>query len=246
MHKKPTKLPVHWSSRIPKRYKRNAINGELHRAKRISSNFNKEVSYIKEKYLEAQFPERFIDSVIRQFKSKFQDKFNDEDDVIIPPNLFDEPKRSIFIEIPYCETNETFSKRFLNKFHNFTENKFNVTIKWKTKKVRNLFNLKDRNPYPACTIYKGTCTCGLTYIGETIRNAAVRWSEHNNPLKDSEPAKHISNYPDHAFNWKVLMNAPTNNRIRKNLEASIIATNYPKLNEQVLSKKLLLFRNGVT
>ena len=30
---KSTKLPVHWSSKIPVRYKRNAITGELHRAK---------------------------------------------------------------------------------------------------------------------------------------------------------------------------------------------------------------------
>ena len=27
---KSTKLPVHWSSKIPVRYKRNAITGELH------------------------------------------------------------------------------------------------------------------------------------------------------------------------------------------------------------------------
>ena len=37
-----TKLSVHWSSKIPVRYKRNAI-GELHRAKRIPSDFNKEL-----------------------------------------------------------------------------------------------------------------------------------------------------------------------------------------------------------
>ena len=30
---KSTKLPVHWSSKIPVRYKRNAITGELHLAK---------------------------------------------------------------------------------------------------------------------------------------------------------------------------------------------------------------------
>ena len=28
--------PVHWSSKVPFRYKKNAINGELHRAKTIS------------------------------------------------------------------------------------------------------------------------------------------------------------------------------------------------------------------
>ena len=35
-------------------------------------------------------------------------------------------------------------------------------------------------------------------------------------------------------------------RQRKNLEASIIAVKRPKLNDQVESRKVLLFRNGVT
>ena len=34
VNRKTTKLPVPWSSRIPKRYKRNAIIGDLHRSKR--------------------------------------------------------------------------------------------------------------------------------------------------------------------------------------------------------------------
>ena len=32
---KPRKLPVHWSSKIPIRYKRNAVTRKLHRTKRI-------------------------------------------------------------------------------------------------------------------------------------------------------------------------------------------------------------------
>ena len=36
VYKKSRKLPVHLSSKIPTRYKRNAIMGEWHRAKRIA------------------------------------------------------------------------------------------------------------------------------------------------------------------------------------------------------------------
>ena len=36
---KESKLSFHWTSAVPKKYKRNIIKGELHRAKRISSNF---------------------------------------------------------------------------------------------------------------------------------------------------------------------------------------------------------------
>ena len=39
VYQKKTKLPIPWSSNIPKRYKRNTINTDLHRAKRISTDF---------------------------------------------------------------------------------------------------------------------------------------------------------------------------------------------------------------
>ena len=109
-----------------------------------------------------------------------------------------------------------------------------------------MFSLKDKNPYPACQIYKGECTCGETYIGETIRNVATRWEEHENVKKDSEPAKHLKNNPNHSFQWNCLLKASTNNRQRKSLEASFIATMGPSLNNQIDTKKLNLFRNGVT
>ena len=32
---KKSKYPVHWSSKVPFHYKKNTINGELHRAKKI-------------------------------------------------------------------------------------------------------------------------------------------------------------------------------------------------------------------
>ena len=42
------------------------------------------------------------------------------------------------------------------------------------------------------------------------------------------------------------MNAPINDCAKQNLEASFIALSGPSLNGQIDSKKLLLFRNGVT
>ena len=45
---------------------------------------------------------------------------------------------------------------------------------------------------------------------------------------------------------KILFAAPENKHIRKILEDSEIASKRPSLNEQIQSKKLLLFCNGVT
>lgn len=65
-----TKLPTHWSTKTPKRYKRNTINGNLHRAWMISSDFEAEVKIIKDKFKSAGYPEKFINSVIKSFREK--------------------------------------------------------------------------------------------------------------------------------------------------------------------------------
>ena len=108
-----------------------------------------------------------------------------------------------------------------------------------------MFVNKDRNPHQSCVIYEENCNCGESYIGETIRNVESRWKEHNNVNKDSEPAQHLKENPNH-FTWKVLLPASKNSKIRKDLEASLVAKMRPSLNEQMDFNKLLLFRNGVT
>ena len=90
------------------------------------------------------------------------------------------------------------------------------------------------------------CSCQESYIGETVRNVEIRWQEHEDTQKDSEPAKHLKNNPTHSFTWKALPPASSIRRIRQNMEASMIALKLPSLNERVESKKLLLFGNGVT
>ena len=121
-----------------------------------------------------------------------------------------------------------------------------MVITWKTRNIRSLFPLKDKNDYKSCVIYKGYCSCCSRYIGETKRNPEVRWNEHNNPTKSSEPSKHLRSNINHYFTWAVISNAPKNAKTRKNLEASYIALWKPNLNEQKDFERLVLFRNGVT
>ena len=56
--------PVHWSSKVLFRYKKNAINGKLHRARKISSNFQLETARIKAKFSKAGFPHKVIENTI--------------------------------------------------------------------------------------------------------------------------------------------------------------------------------------
>ena len=63
-----------------------------------------------------------------------------------------------------------------------------------------MFRVKDKSLHQACKIYKSLGSSGESYIGETIRNVEVRWDEHNNSMKKSNPSKHIKDNLDHIFN----------------------------------------------
>ena len=64
MHRKKTKLPVPWSLNIPKSYKMNTMNKNLYLAKRIAPNLANELVIIKKRSLAADYPHKFINSVI--------------------------------------------------------------------------------------------------------------------------------------------------------------------------------------
>ena len=92
------------TQKTPVRYKRNAIIGDLTRAKRISSSFDSEVHIIRNKFVTAGFPSRFVDSVIKNFPNPKQDE--DDNLPLIPTFLFEEPSPFILIELPYFSENE--------------------------------------------------------------------------------------------------------------------------------------------
>ena len=81
---------------------------------------------------------------------------------------------------------------------------------------------------------------------ETKRNVSVSYDEHIKPSKKSKPAAHLEQNIDHYFTWRILCNAPSNARTRKNIEEFFIAIMRPSLNEQTVSNALILFRNDVT
>ena len=62
---------------------------------------------------------------------------------------------------------------------------------FETRQIKSLFNNKDKNTHRSKVVYKGDCSCGVDYIGETVRNLAVRIAEHSNTAHTSEPAKHL-------------------------------------------------------
>ena len=106
------KLPVYWSSKVPKRYKKNAVINDLNRATCIASFSADEIPKIKQKFLNADYPHKFINSVI----NTFQEKPEETDDCIIPHGFFDVQNKVVLVDIPYFPKIEEFSKRFSKRF----------------------------------------------------------------------------------------------------------------------------------
>ena len=80
-----------------------------------------------------------------------------------------------------------------------------------------------------------------------MRNCKIRWDEHNDVNKNSEPAKHLARNIEHEFSWYVLTRTLVNTLKRRVImEAYFIKLIVPSLNEQLDNDVLMLFRNGVT
>lgn len=74
----------------------------------------------------------------------------------------------------------------------------------KTRTVQSFFPLKDEsNP---CIIYKGHCSCGSSYIGETKCNVKVICIEHDNLTKRSESLKYLQKIINHCFTQTIIGN----------------------------------------
>ena len=160
--------------------------------------------------------------------------------------VFEDKKKAVLVEIPYCLKNKIPSKQFITKFGKFTNDTINVLIKWLTKKVKTLFKINDKSLLQACKIDESVYPCGESYIGETIWNVSVSSNEHNSPANKSNPSKQVKDNLDHAFNWSVLANARKDMFQQEFLEAYYIALEEPTLNEQLEPNRLNLFQNGVT
>ena len=85
---KPGKLPTHWKSEVPTKWKKNCITCALHSAKRISTDFEKDIKTLESSFIKAGYPKRFISHTINNF---LIDPSQDEN--IITDFLFEERKK---------------------------------------------------------------------------------------------------------------------------------------------------------
>ena len=97
----------------------------------MSKDFDAEVTYIIDIFRKADYLLRFMNNIVKGFVKPTNDL---EDSYIVPPNLFNEQKPFILIEITFCDRNENKPKGFIRKFHEFTNNKPKISINGLRKK----------------------------------------------------------------------------------------------------------------
>ena len=71
VHGIESKIPIHWSLKIPKWYKRNTIATDLHQAESIASNIKEETQTIRKKFIKADYPRPFA---INQYNDKTKEQ----------------------------------------------------------------------------------------------------------------------------------------------------------------------------
>ena len=117
---KDNKLPFHWKSTVPRNYKKDVIVGDLHRANKITSDLEKEISVIKAKYLKVGYPNGFIGFILQKIFS------------LIPPSLFEE-RKEISFQVPFCKRNEEKVKQIICKLEEYINYKIKFRYSWKTR-----------------------------------------------------------------------------------------------------------------
>ena len=133
----------------------------------------------------------------------------------------------------------------MNKLTNFTRNNCIFIVIWLTRKIKSLFNLKDKDIHKSHVVYKGNCDSGAKYVDETQRNFSVRIEQHSDTTKVSEPARHVLEFPRHSFTWNIIT-GQHNWQKRKIPEALFIALRNPELNKKLLAHPIHLFPMGGT
>ena len=77
---------------------------DLHRAKRIATDFNKEVKIIRNKFIKADYPKTFINNVIKQFnQDQLLNEITNKDEPLVSPDFYENEKHFQLLYLPYCE-----------------------------------------------------------------------------------------------------------------------------------------------
>ena len=213
VYRKPTtsEIVMPWNDFGPSDWKTGTLIGFIKRAYTHSSDFmimHTEITRIKSQFRKVGYPLWLIQDKINKTLAKILHKSN--------PSHYPNPDRHKKdpTELPtkwsvlYLPYSGVSAHAIVTKIRKTLPRDFSrISIAYTTSKLRDLLPRYSTCDPPEnkalCAsdcVYKYTCSCGLVYIGETMRRLAVRISEHAKPK--SPMMQHIKMCEGAEFNCK--------------------------------------------
>ena len=178
-----TGLYTKFSSLHPIKYKTNLIACLLHRAYQICSSYeiiHTEFDNITHVLLLNGYPLSFMQAQIRKFLNKRHNNISQSHPTDESSNQ--SSNRIIFFRLPYIGNQSIQIEKELRPFfRKYLIDKVRLCVIHDTFCIGDMFRFKDKQ----CTlrrsnvVYKLSCSCGSSYIGQTRRNLIARLQEHN-------------------------------------------------------------------
>ena len=255
VYRKPTftGLGMQYLSFIPEGFKRNSIKTLLYRCYEVCSNwisFHKEIEFLSNFFQNNGFPLGIIEETVRNFL----------DTRMGTKPTGDVPKVDThYIKLPYYgHLSFVIRKQLHSLLKQFYPDVKFVMIFSNKFTIGSMFKYKDNLPTTLISnvIYEFKCSsCNARYIGETVRNLALRFSEHKGvsartgrPLASPSfsAIRSHSLQSDHPFSindFTILKRAsqPTDTKL---LEALYIKHLSPSLNNQITSVSLNIVKGN--
>ena len=153
-------------------------------------------------------------------------------------------KKKILICLTFLAALSVQIRNELKSFlHKHTDDKASLYIVDALSKIGENFRFKDKQPLlmKSGIVYKLTCSCGSTYIGQTRRNLLIRIKEHVTSEK-SEVCKHLLLNPSHRvdFNTPTILGSENDTARMLILESLFIQEQTPDLNSDSQSSLLMI------
>ena len=185
------------------------------------------------------FPLNYINRQIQHFLAKKQSK---------PKTDKKDDTKRIFMKLPYIKEMNGHIAKEINGFLKKLDFKVTFILINETFNLKRLFTFKERQNklHRSSVVYRITCSCKSTYIGQTSRNLITRLKNHdpNSPNRqDTDVSKHLTDNPDHKIDFDKTEIMAQTNHWRKLLitKTLLIQKHNPNLNVDRTSIPLYLF-----
>ena len=157
----------------------------------------------------------------------------------------DPTQKKNLIRLPFLDALSVQIRNELKSFlHKHTDDKASLYIVDALSKIGKNFRFKDKQPFlmKSGIVYKLTCSCESTYIGQTRRNLLSRIKEHATSKK-SEVCKHLLQNPSHLvdFNTPTTLGSENDTARLLILESLFIQKQTPGHNNDSQSSPLMIF-----